>query len=478
MSSEAKVGLGAFIGMVLLFLLASQVGSFQNISKEGYRVKSNFDDVSGLDVNSKIKANGIEVGYIENLKILGSKVQVEMFIYNDMKIPKNSLVKPQQESMLGGKYVALTLGDSSEPLVNGDLVEGAPRMMDFNDASNAITEAAKNFSDLTMDVKSLLDGDTKKSLQMTFVNLRIITNELKKFMKLNTLSQTTDNFNKMAIKLAETGDSFTEVANNINNKLPNILKNLDTLVKDLKVASLHIKEKVPQLSDRFAEIENELEGFISENRKPVNSAINSADSFFSTGTQTFDKVDELLNTINKVQLEVAMRSEYGFNDEANKGFISLNYIPSDSKQFQFDIVSVEDYTKYDDDGKLIEPKKHDKGKVLLSAQVAKRYDDLVLRGGIIESAAGAGVDYYALDDKFKASAQVHDFNAVYDKRGTSPHAKISARYTFLKHVDLYGGYDNFLNKEADNAFIGLGVRFFDDDLKTLIMSQSLGSMAN
>jgi phospholipid/cholesterol/gamma-HCH transport system substrate-binding protein len=282
----------------------------------------------------------------------------------------------------------------------------------------------------------------------------------------------------MAIKLAETGDSFTEVANNINNKLPNILKNLDTLVKDLKVASLHIKEKVPQLSDRFAEIENELEGFISENRKPVNSAINSADSFFSTGTQTFDKVDELLNTINKVQLEVAMRSEYGFNDEANKGFISLNYIPSDSKQFQFDIVSVEDYTKYDDDGKLIEPKKHDKGKVLLSAQVAKRYDDLVLRGGIIESAAGAGVDYYALDDKFKASAQVHDFNAVYDKRGTSPHAKVSARYTFLKHVDLYGGYDNFLNKEADNAFIGLGVRFFDDDLKTLIMSQSLGSMAN
>jgi phospholipid/cholesterol/gamma-HCH transport system substrate-binding protein len=88
-----------------------------------------------------------------------------------------------------------------------------------------------------------------------------------------------------------------------------------------------------------------------------------------------------------------------------------------------------------------------------------------------------GADYYLLNDSFKASAQVYDFNAVNDIRGTRPHAKVTARYTFLKHLDLYGGYDNFLNDKADNAYVGLGVRFFDDDLKTLIMSQSLGSMA-
>ncbi len=477
MSSEAKVGLAVFFGMVLLFLLASQVGSFQNLSKDGYVVKSQFNDVAGLDINSKIKANGIEVGYIEKLEIVANKVQVQMFIYDNMKIPRNSLVKPQQESLLGGKYVALTLGDSTELLQNGDLLKTTPKSMDFNDASDAITQAATEFKLLTQEIRTVLSGETRQSLKITFTNLQSITQELKKFTKFERLSQTTDNFNNMAIKLTQTGDSFKTVADNINNKLPQILKNLDILVKDLKVTSAHVKDQVPRLSKKFSQIEDELQAFLTENRKPVNSALNSADSFFSSGTQTFDKVDDLLNTINKVQLEVSMRSEYMMSDEANKGFLSLNYIPSDSKQFQFDIVTGEDYTRYDDNDELIQPKKHEKGKLLVSAQIAKRYSDIVLRAGIIESAAGAGMDYYSFNDKFKASAQIYDFNAVYDKRGTSPHAKVGARYTFLKHLDLYGGYDNFLNDEADNLFIGLGVRFFDDDLKTLIMSQSIGSMA-
>lgn len=477
MNSEAKVGIFVFLGMILLFLLATQVGSFQNISKAGYRVYSDFDNVSGLDVNSKIKANGIDVGYIEDLKIAGDKVRVTMFMYDGMKIPKNSTVKPLQESLLGGKYVALTLGNEKERLKDQDIIKSAEQLMDFNDASHAITQAAIEFKELTKEVRDVLNGDTRESLRITFANLQKITTELERFTQLDRLTLTTDNFNKMAIKLTETGDSFKNVADNINHKLPTILSNLDALVKDLKYTSAEVRQKVPYLADKFAKIEHDIEALISENRQPVNSAITSANSFFSSGTETFDKVDDLLNTINKVQLEVAMRSEYMLSDESNKGYVSLNYMPSDSKSFEFDIVSSDDYSRLDESGDFIKPVKHEEGKFLLSAQIAKRYDDLVLRAGIIENSAGAGMDFYLFNDTLKTSTQIHDFNAAYDVRGTSPHAKISARYTFLKHLDIYGGYDNFLNEDADNAFVGVGVRFFDDDLKTLIMSQSLGSMA-
>ncbi|MCH9812405.1 MAG: MlaD family protein [Epsilonproteobacteria bacterium] len=477
MSSESKVGIFVFLGMILLFLLATQVGSFQNISKDGYRVYSDFDNVSGLDVNSKIKANGIDVGYIEDLKIAGDKVRVTMFMYEGMQIPSNSTVKPLQESLLGGKYVGLTLGNAQTNLKDQDIVKTAETLMDFNDASHAITEAAIEFKALTTEVREILNGEARESLRMTFSNLEKITTELERFTQLDNLNRTADNFNNMAVKLTEAGDSFKTVGDNINHKLPTILSNLDLLIKDLKVASAEIKNRIPGLADKFAKIEGDIETLISENRQPVNNALTSANSFFSSGTDTFDKVDELLNTINKVQLEVAMRNEYMMNDSANKGYVSLNYIPSDTKRFMFDIVSTEDYSRLDDDNNFIEPKKHEDSEFLLSAQIAKRYDDLVLRAGLIENSAGAGVDYYLLDDTFKASAQVHDFNAVNDVRGNSPHAKVSARYTLLKHLDLYGGYDNFLNEKADNAFVGIGVRFFDDDLKKLIMSQSLGSFA-
>ena len=400
-----------------------------------------------------------------------------MFIYKDMKIPSNSTVRPLQESMLGGKYVALTLGNEKTLLKDGDMIKSGAKMADFNDASNAITETAIEFKALASEIRDVLNGESRENLRLTFANLEKITAELKKFTQLDELKKTTDNFNNMAVKLSETGDSFKKVADTINVKLPTILKNLDILVKDLKFTSSEIRAKVPRIAEKFEKVEADLETLISENKVPVNNAIKAADSFFSSGTETFDKVDDLLSTINKVQLEVAMYEEYLANDDSSKGYLALNYIPSDTKQFKFEIVNMEDYTRRDNSGNLIEPKKHEEGKLLFSAQIAKRYDDLVLRAGVIENSGGLGADYFLLNDSFKASAQIHDFNAVYDIRGTRPHAKISARYTFLKHLDLYGGYDNFLNDKADNAYVGLGVRFFDDDLKTLIMSQSLGSMA-
>jgi phospholipid/cholesterol/gamma-HCH transport system substrate-binding protein len=475
--SEAKVGFFVFLGLVMLFLLATQVGSFKNLSKEGYHIYADIDNVAGLDINSKIKANGIDVGYIEDLKIAGDKVRTHMFIYKDMKIPSNSTVRPLQESMLGGKYVALTLGNEKTFLKDGDMIKTGAKIADFNDASNAITKTAIEFKALASEIRDVLNGPSRENLRLTFANLEKITSELKKFTQLDELKKTSDNFNNMAVKLSETGDSFKKVADTINNKLPTILKNLDLLVKDLKYTSNEIRAKVPGLADKFAKVESDIEELINENKKPVNNAIKSADSFFSSGTETFDKVDDLLNSINKVQLEVAMYEEYLANDESSKGYLALNYIPSDTKQFMFEVANMEDYTREDDNGNLIEPKKHEDGKILLSAQIAKRYDDLVLRAGVIENTGGLGADYYLLNDSFKASAQVYDFNAVNDIRGTRPHAKVTARYTFLKHLDLYGGYDNFLNDKTDNAYVGLGVRFFDDDLKTLIMSQSLGSMA-
>jgi phospholipid/cholesterol/gamma-HCH transport system substrate-binding protein len=477
MSSASKVGFFVFLGLALLFGLATQVGSFKNMSKEGYHVYSNMGNVAGLDKNSKIKANGIDVGYIEDLKIEGDHVKIKMFFYDGVKVPANSTIRPLQESMLGGKYVALTLGTDTKPVDDGGFIKSSAPMADFNDASNAMTETAVEIQAFTKELRTVLTSETRESLRMTFSNLEKITDELRKFTQQNILNDTAKNFNEMAIKLAETGDGFTKVANTINYKLPEILQNLDKLVRDLKYTSAEIRMRVPELAAKFERVEDDLQVLLKENKEPVNNAIKAADSFFSSGTETFDKVDDLLQMIDRVKLEVAMRQEYMVSDDGTKGYVSLNYKPSDTKTYEFEIASVDDYTNSDENGNIILPKTHDESEVLFSAQVAKRYDDLVLRAGIIENTAGAGVDYFMLDDKFKASAQIHDFNAQYDIRGENPHAKVAARYTLLKHVDFYGGYDNFLNDEADNAYVGLGFRFFDDDLKTLIMSQSLGSMA-
>ena len=477
MKNEAKVGVFVFISILLLFFLTTQVGSFKNLSKTGYTLYTNLDNAAGLESNSKVKANGIDVGYIESLNIEGNHIRVKLFLNEDVKLPLDSVLTPMQESMLGGKYAGITLGESETFLANDDTIKSEKALASITNASDSMKDAADEFKSFIIDFRQVFDNNSRDSLRNTFLNLETITFELKEFTRLNKFNELTGNFNTMAVSLAQTSNKFEKTANTLNSQLPVIMKNLDELVKDLKVASAGLKTKLPILSDKYMQIGKNLESIINQNRKPLNDSLASANAFFATGEDTFSKVDALLDTIDKVQLEVAMSSEWMAQDGYSKGFLSLDYQPSDSKSYKFGVAGMDDYSRLDKDNKVIAPKLHEKTNLLISAQIAKRFDDFELRTGLIENTFGAGFDYYLLHDSLKTSAEIFDLNAENDVRGENPHAKVSARYTFLKHLDLYAGVDNFLNNDTTNTFLGLGVHFYDDDLKTLIISQGLGSMA-
>ncbi len=477
MKSELKVGIFVFIGILFLFFLTTQVGTFKNLSKEGYTLYADLDNAAGLEENSKVKANGIDVGFVKSLNIVGNKIRLNMFIYKGIKLPADSELQAMQSSMLGGKYVAINLGTDETLLDNGSVIKSKKELATITEASDSMASAADEFKAFISEFREIMDTNAREDLKHTFSNLEVITDELKKFTQLGSLQKTADNFNLMAIGLSETSFKFSRSADMINAKLPQIMANLDQVMKDLRASTVHLKNKIPDLADKFRKIGDDLDNIISENRAPLNNTLVSADSFFSTGDETFTKIDDLLTMVDKVKLEVGMHTEWMSSDEYAKGYLNLNYIPSDTKQYQFSVVGMDDYSNMDDDGKLIAPRDHEESNILFSAQLVKRFDSVALRAGLIESTVGAGIDYFMFNDKLKTSAQIYDFSMEEDIRNENPHAKIGARYTLLKHLDLFGGYDNFLNSDADNAYIGLGVRFFDDDLKKLIMTQSLGSMA-
>jgi len=477
MKTEAKVGIFVFLGVLFLFFLTTQVGSFQHLSRKGYPLYTYLDDAGGLEKNAKVKANGIDVGYVDEMSIDHDRIKVKLFIYENVKIPVDSKLIPKQESMLGGKYVGIILGKNEKTLRPGETIEGARPLAGINEASDSIAQAATEFTGFVKEFRQMMNLEARTNLQNTFANLEEITSQLKAFVKLQKLNEVTDHFDQMAQNLSQTGEKFGKTADVINKRLPQIMTNIDQLVRDLKVMSEKMRTDFPRLADKFNAIGDDLDTMIKENKKPLNATLNYASDFFATGSDSFKKFDNLLGAIDKVKLEVAMHNEWMSSDGYNKGYLDLNYMPSDSKQYKFSIAGMDDYSRLDENGRLIPPKKHEKSQILFSAQIAKRFDDIGLRAGIIENTAGLGLDYYLLSDALQLKAEVYDFNAEYDVRGKHPHAKMGARYSFLKHLDVFAGYDNFLNSEADNAYVGMGIHFFDDDLKTLIMSQGVGSLA-
>ena len=107
-----------------------------------------------------------------------------------------------------------------------------------------------------------------------------------------------------------------------------------------------------------------------------------------------------------------------------------------------------------------------------SVEYAKRYGNLALRLGLIESSGGVGADYYVLDDKLKFSLDAWNFDSK-ELHNKNAHLKTTVNYSLTKALFLNTGYDNALNSQRGGAFVGIGLRFDDDDLKYLMGSMPI-----
>ncbi|WP_041324056.1 MlaD family protein [Hippea maritima] len=73
---KAEVIVGLFIVIVLVVLgwLTTQMGKLNLKKNPTYTVYASFSDVSGLDVNTKVKVAGVDVGYIKNIGLKMAKL--------------------------------------------------------------------------------------------------------------------------------------------------------------------------------------------------------------------------------------------------------------------------------------------------------------------------------------------------------------------------------------------------------------------
>lgn len=481
MRPEAKVGLFVALGLLLLFLLSTQVNRFAHVGKKGYEIYALLQDASGLEKNAKVKIHGVDVGYVKSLGLEGNVVKATLFIYQGVKIPKDSVVTLQQKSLLGTKYLAIIPGHSREYLTQGDTITKQKEFVSFDQTSTTINDAAKEFKAFIRDLRSSIAGSSGEDLKKSIENLRTITAQLKTLIQKNSdnITASIENIKQMGIKLREAGEKFGRMsekfsytADSINKKLPQILQRIDRLTLYLQDSSKDIKQKLPILMDKFSSIEDELDMLLKKNKKPLSQAIVSARDFFKSGGSSFKKLDKYLSSVSKSKIGVHFRSYYMSRDSYTKNSFGIDYMPSPNKSYILEVVSSDDYSRTDRFGRLIPPKTHQDSKYYVSAEYAKRYGDIRFRLGLIESTGGIGVDYYLFNDQGKVSLDVFDFNAVNDVRGDNAHMSVLYRQRFLKHIDTYVGADNILNSKARNFIFGLGLRFIDEDMKYLLGAAS------
>jgi len=454
MRTETKIGLFVFLGLLSLFILSMQVNSFSNFGKKGYNVYAYINDATGLETNAKVKLRGVNIGFLESKQLEKNKVKLKLFINKGIEIPKGSMISLTQDSMLGGKYIEIIPSSSNKMIAKNGEIKKYKKIASFNQAVNSINAAAQEFKTFMQKLNNGVNKDAITNFQQTLANLKTGTEYFK-----NILAENRSNL-KDAISGAK------QMMATINAKLPKIMAQLDDLTAEFKQTGKDINAKLPTLMNKFGNLEDNATTILVENRKSLHKAISSADTFFSSGGSAFNKLDDYFTSLTQSELDVEIGSYQMFKDNYTQTQALITYIPKPDKYYILGATSTKDYTNK----KYFNQNKHIKDKTYITAELGKRYGNVLLRGGIIESTGGVGMDYFMDKDKIKLSGEVFDFNAVNDIRGNNAHARIQARYQMYNHINLYAGYDNFLNKEAANLFLGLGIAFSDNDLKTILSS--------
>jgi phospholipid/cholesterol/gamma-HCH transport system substrate-binding protein len=461
MSKESKVGLFFVVGILMLFALSTQVGSLKYGSNDNtYTLKAKLPNVSGLEKNAKIKSRGMQIGYIEDLKLNVDDVILVLKINKETKIPKDSILTIEQESLLGVKYLNIKFSNNTNYLSTNGYLVNTKEYSSMDETTTNISNVAKTLDKFIIRLDNL-----------------VATNE-------QNINKLLINFNDTVLEFKEVGKEFKQTGKTINQTLPSIMNKFSiledryiTLANRFDKTGKIINNKLPAILTKFETLEDGVNDIVANNKKRIEVTLDSInDAFVSVNeasksvTGAVKKVDKYLDSTTKSVLNIGFVGEYAKNDEDSKTIFSIDYSPKKDTSYLIDLVSTNDY-RQDSIGNIASTKLHEKGRTLYTVQYAKKYDKIRYRAGIIENTGGVGIDYYK-NKNLKLSLDAYDFNAYNDARGDKPHLKTVLKYKTDNNLQFYTGYDNMLNRKADNIVFGVGVEFKDDDLKYF-----LGSMA-
>ena len=140
------------------------------------------DDVSGLNVQSSVRFNGVKVGYVSSI-LLSKKdpqqVELIMKLSKGTPISTSTVATLNPQGITGLDYVGLQAKTNNAPRLRRQkgqrypVITAAPSLL--MRLSTAAKEVTQSISQLTEDVNQVLDKNNRKALSNSLANLDKIT---------------------------------------------------------------------------------------------------------------------------------------------------------------------------------------------------------------------------------------------------------------------------------------------------------------
>lgn len=237
---RTRVGLFLLIGLVAAGVLIVYFGRLGEGMRHYYYLNVTYSNASGLKKGADVLLSGARIGRVVNppsilLDMQG--VNVQLMIYDHVKIPKGARFTIGSSGLLGDRFVDILVGKDvtkTPPITPGSTIQGE-RETGIADIMATVNRVAEQASDLMthldtavqdVDVVAkkvhtdLLRNDGLKSLAITFANLKTSSENLNRVSNqmdgiLNSTSSTIGEGKKTFISARAAADEICKTASDM-----------------------------------------------------------------------------------------------------------------------------------------------------------------------------------------------------------------------------------------------------------------------
>ena len=179
-NNEIKTGLVVVAGILVAVMFWVKTTDF---SSKPYKVKTFFNYADGLKVDSIVKLVGIEVGRIEEIKLVytpETKIELTLSIDDKAKLREDSIAFISTSGMIGDAYIGITPGSSDKPYVKNGGQIPSEDPIEMRKLMKKADSIADNLDKTLAEVKTLI-SDNRAKVDSIASNLETTTANFKEF---------------------------------------------------------------------------------------------------------------------------------------------------------------------------------------------------------------------------------------------------------------------------------------------------------
>jgi phospholipid/cholesterol/gamma-HCH transport system substrate-binding protein len=480
----AKVTQAAKVGIFVLVAGAASYVIYRTVSKEiggggGYKVHAYINDATGLANHSRVTIAGIPVASIDGIRLENGKARVDIKVSPDVKLYDNATAGKKQASLLGEAIIVLTPGtEDQRQLKDGDEIHVIVEQATTDQIIDEVKDIADSIKAVAQQLAKSIGSDKGgQNITLILQNLADATDAMNKTIRENreVIKDTLQNINHMT----RTADP----------QMAQILENVRVVTEDIRTLMAaqgaggqqagalrdtieHVNKSSKELESALGHIDS-IAGRVDRGEGTI-GRLSKDETLINEVQGVAEGVNDYVGNISRLQTVVGLRADYNFLANTVKNYVELRLQPREDKYYSIELINdprgKTSFTQTDVDTTNPNEPSHYRtitttttDAFRFSLMFARRLGPFTGRFGIKESTGGLGLDIHLLSDRFEIRNDLFGFGEE-----VVPRFRTFLAYEFIRRLWLLGGVDHLFTSNSRDYFLGLQLRFTDEDLKTIL----------